>query len=302
MTYIQCADVSNECYRYLTEKYLECLVILHGACGDGYKKISQIMMQMKLSNLELLYVKNVDKVSKAVQSVANMKKYIVANMETAEPMIINRGPADILKNYDWERTFDIKVKDTLLNAFPYVYKNIEKLFSENQLPIEMFFFAIHMRKKLRFAPVEWFWDALEYRFSEESMFINNKTYYFDNNGVWVDGDFDTIECIDENGRLFEVHLNDYSLVRYICKYMENELRIISRFKNKISYKAYFCENYTSLMEDDFIPDEIKENYRRLKVLTESWKLRNAIYQGVDDYVKENSAEYDYWFERYANKT
>lgn len=209
-----------------------------------------------------------------------------------------------LNNALWTDFFECTDDKVMYRAFGDVWCSVNELFSKYDLRLNSFVEGREGKKKFHIFRLLYNSNLDELSAivkipRPDCTFVRNEEKYIFEDGVlYVEGLLDTIELRDQNNFYYSYSLIDRFLVTYIWKYMENYLRVLSKYKSKCSYKygGYHCFNPFINDEDTLVA--LSHDYEILKKLIESGELKKAIYDGMASYFDKYQDEMEWWKDRF----
>lgn len=285
-------------YSGLSTSYAEILVILFGLKRETIDVIKQIR------DMHMLYEGNnciIDSIYEDMCVINCIPDGSIENKNVREFCIKD---VIYLSNAQWTNFFEDTDDKVMYLAFEDVYQYVRKLFEENNVDISHFFEGREGRKKYVLFQMQYnsgldkFGAIINIPEKNTEFIRNGKRYLLINGKMYIEGLLETIELKDSNNNYSSFPLIDRYLATYIWKYMENYLRILSKFKTKCSYKYGGDYCFEPFINDPNTLKEVAHDYEILRELIDSGILRKTIYDAMKEFMVNNMDELEWWKDRF----
>ena len=261
--------------------YAKCLLLIQGKNSITIKPIKKLLeknyskrLKILLDDLYIIYG-----IDEQTESPPQKKEF---------------DPLELLSlsNAKWTQFWEETDDSIIEKALPTVYQKVSEVFEENRLALDSFFTGRYI--KSRYITFDFPFSDYLYNFGnyivdtkKPDTMIQDTRYSYTEKGIFMTGWKDEIKVHIGNGRYQVFSLIERKLATYICKYMENHLRKIAKYKTKVSYSYDVSFNIEHFSEDPDIPHELSVEYSKLQILLTSGAIRQAIYNGMDCYIQAN---------------
>ena len=287
-----------EYYHGLSSVYAEILVFLFGFLLNAKEELCKLQELHLLTDVKNALLDNLYEDICVINRISD-GTIIDTNYQSISSDVIYE-----LSQAEWTNFFEDSDDKIMYKACDKVYESVAMLFSENQINLNDFFSGRNCKKPYRLFKyghnVDIFATMVKIDWQGQILVRNSCKYHTEQGQIYLNGIFETIELLDENGYYSSYPLVDKYLATLMWKYMENYLRIISKYKTKCVYKygGYYC--FDIFFNDKAVPAEIRKDYIILKDLLETNKIRDAVYKGMDVYFESNPDELNMWKDIFKN--
>ena len=275
--------------------YVVMILILYGSNRRTIKEIERIRNSIGESNNAINQLYRECLVFYGL--IENESQSLVEDRFTPDMVLEN-------SNAQWTLFFEDSDGGIIERALPYVCDEINSFFEQNGMQLKDFFIGRFLKTKYHpFSELEnyklpQFTQMIKPPVIGKKILYGGRIYSYTQEGIFVEGRCSEIELLNQNRMIYSYPLIDNYLATYICKYMESRLRIVSKYKTKVTYKYGGQYVFDVFFNNPYVLKKIVEDYRKLKKMIDSGQLQDVIYKSIDNYLEQNTEEYNYWVNRF----
>ena len=229
-------------YGDLSEVYAEIIVYLFGIQSGGFAEIQKLQNYCVTYGMSNSLIRSLHESMYFINCISDEVTF------ARKDKCVNGSIIPELSQAQWTNFFEDTDDKVMYVACNDVYDEVSNLFTEYGIELDRFFKGRSCVKQVNLfsegvrSGLAKFGKMIVLDWKGKELHRYGYRYFLSEGKIYSEGVFDTIELLDANNSFYPFPLIDKYLATSIWKYMENYLRILTKYKSKCTYKygGYFC--------------------------------------------------------------